>query len=157
MKRNDYYGDRKIASMFEVPMNEVLAAKCGEQEFDLQDIRFCLGCKRFFDASIFVATVEFLSEAEFVCSNCSDRFERSSDRYKQWFLCHCESNYKELKLEHKLRPKATGKQDRRSVRSRNTRSGHPRCHCMANAAGEIEEPSGSCAVHGVLVVGRTGG
>lgn len=101
MKRNDFYGDRKIRSMFGCSQLAVLEAKVGEQDFDLEDIRHCISCGKFFDASYFISTVEVDNSAEFVCERCSESFEKLSTTDKKEFLTRCDVEHRYLERELK--------------------------------------------------------
>ena len=105
MRRNDFYGDRKVAKIFEVSPLQVLAAKIGEQDFNLEDMRYCLHCQRFFDAQYFISTVEILGDAEFVCARCSADFEGRDTEGRQRFMDRCQSTFTDLRWEYKVRTK----------------------------------------------------
>lgn len=90
MNNREYYSDRKMRFIFEVTPLQLLEAKAGDAEFDLEDHRFCYGCERWFNAAYWIATIEHEGQADFVCSGCSDRFEKMSDEDKVHFLSTCD-------------------------------------------------------------------
>lgn len=102
MRLKEYYSDRKIRSMFEISKLELIAAKTNEQDFDLEDIRFCLHCERWYDANYWIATIEHECDVAFVCSRCADDFEKYHDDAKRDVLDRIEINFKfyldELKM-----------------------------------------------------------
>lgn len=101
MNRREYYSDRKMRFVFEVSPFQLLEAKGGEADFDLEDHRFCYGCGRWFNAEYWIATIEHEGHADFVCSGCADRFEKMLDEDKAYFLTCCESAYLYWKRELK--------------------------------------------------------
>lgn len=113
MKRNDFYGDRKVARIFAISPLQVLAAKIGEQDFDLEDMRYCLHCERFFDAQFFISTVEILSDAEFVCARCSADFADRDTEGKRRFMDRCQSTFMDLRCEYKVRLKTAELKERK--------------------------------------------
>lgn len=80
MKANEYTSDRKMRFIFECSPLQLLAAKVSEQDFDLEDMRFCLNCERWYDANYWIATIEFEADVAFVCERCADLFDKFNDR-----------------------------------------------------------------------------
>lgn len=93
MRASEYYSDRKVRFMFEISKIELLAAKTGDQDFDLEDVRFCLNCERFYDAEYFIATIEHECDVAWVCSRCADEFEKYNDDAKRDVLERIERNF----------------------------------------------------------------
>lgn len=93
MTLKEFYSDRKIRSMFEVSKIELLAAKTGDQDFNLEDIRFCLHCERWYDAEYWIATIEHEGDVAWVCSRCADDFEKYHDDAKRDVLDRIEVHF----------------------------------------------------------------
>jgi hypothetical protein len=90
MRRNEYISDRKMRFIFEVSPFQLLEAKGGDADFDLEDHRFCFGCERWYNAAYWIAVIEHEGQADFVCSGCADRFEKMTDEDKTDFLNACD-------------------------------------------------------------------
>lgn len=93
MNRREYYSDRKMRFVFEVSPFQLLEAKSGDADFDLEDHRFCHGCARWFSAAYWIAIIEHEGQADFVCSGCAERFEKMPDENKVWFLKACDRSF----------------------------------------------------------------
>lgn len=83
-----------MRSIFEISPLQLLEAKAGDPDFDLEDMRFCYSCERWFDAAYWIAQIDFNGESDLVCSRCADGFERASDLGKQKMLVRSANNYK---------------------------------------------------------------
>lgn len=94
MRRNEYTSDRKMRSIFEIDKVELIAAKIGEQDFDLEDMRFCLDCSRWYDANYWISQIDFGGDIAFVCERCADQFDAETDGYKHWRMDVIETNYR---------------------------------------------------------------
>lgn len=104
MHRREYISDRKMRFIFEVTPFQLLQAKAGDADFDLEDHRFCYSCERWFNAEYWIALIEDdKGHADFVCSNCSDFFDKLSSDDKTYYLNLCERAYDHYREELKWR------------------------------------------------------
>jgi hypothetical protein len=94
MNRREYYSDRKMRFIFEITPLQLLEAKAGEPDFDLEDHRFCYACERWFNAAYWIAQIDCEGEADLVCSGCADGFERAGALGKQEMFARSANNYK---------------------------------------------------------------
>lgn len=106
MNRREFYSDRKMRFIFEVSPFQLLEAKAGDADFDLEDHRFCYSCGRWFNAAYWIATIEHDGQADFVCSNCADFFEKLSSDDKAHMLDLCARAYDYWRDELKCRLEA---------------------------------------------------
>ena len=107
MRHNEYYSDRKIRFMFDVSHVQLLEAKAGDPSFDVEDIRFCYSCDRWFDADFHIATVEHEGQYDFVCSRCADRFESLAPTDKHHFLMCGDYAFRYWKDQHQMATQLT--------------------------------------------------
>lgn len=94
MNRREFYSDRKMRFIFEVTPFQLLEAKAGEEDFDLEDHRFCYSCERWFNAAYWIAQIDFEGESDLVCSNCADVFEKVDVSGKRDMMLRSAENYK---------------------------------------------------------------
>lgn len=102
MKYNEYYSDRKMRFIFSVTQIELLEAKAGDPPFNLEDVRFCYNCDRWFDADYHIATIEHDGDVDFVCSRCADAFERLTPSNKKHLLMCTAYNFRYWQDQYKM-------------------------------------------------------
>jgi hypothetical protein len=102
MNRKEYYSDRKMRFVFDVTSAQLLEAKAGEPDFDLEDHRFCYACKRWFNAAYFISEIEHNGQSDLVCEGCATKFSKLSDSDKAHFLGCSEREYLYWKDELKI-------------------------------------------------------
>lgn len=93
MNRREYTSDRKMRFIFEITPFQLLEAKAGEPDFDLEDMRFCYHCERWFDAAYWIAQIDLDGESDLVCSGCADRFEKQGEDIKREMLARSSNNF----------------------------------------------------------------
>lgn len=86
MRYNEYYSDRKMRFIFSLSQLQLLEAKAGDAPFNIEDIRFCYHCDRWFDADYHITIVEQDGDVDFVCSRCADYFEKLTPSNKKHLI-----------------------------------------------------------------------
>lgn len=108
MNRREYISNRKMRFIFEVSPFQLLEAKVGDADFDLEDHRFCFGCDRWYNAAYWIAIIERDNQADFVCSGCAEQFDEMAASDKASFLdaCYRSFSYWEDELKCALEDRA---------------------------------------------------